>query len=98
MRATKVPPRDAAIAATDDARAGAQPFNQIGCAICHVPTITTAPAGTSVNGGTFVVPPALGNKVIHPYSDFLLHNVGTGDGIVQNGGQSTANNLRTPPL
>jgi CxxC motif-containing protein (DUF1111 family) len=50
------------------------------------------------NGGTFIVPPALGSKVIHPYSDFLLHDVGTGDGIVQNGGQSTANKLRTPPL
>jgi CxxC motif-containing protein (DUF1111 family) len=46
----------------------------------------------------FIVPPALGSKVIHPYSDFLLHNVGTGDGIVQNGGPATANKLRTPPL
>lgn len=45
-----------------------------------------------------MVPPALGSKIIHPYSDFLLHDVGTGDGIVQNGGQSTANKLRTPPL
>jgi CxxC motif-containing protein (DUF1111 family) len=44
------------------------------------------------------VPAALGNKIIHPYSDFLLHNVGTGDGIVQNGGQSTANKMRTAPL
>jgi CxxC motif-containing protein (DUF1111 family) len=26
---------------------------------------------------------ALANKVIHPYSDFLLHDVGTGDGIAQ---------------
>ena len=41
---------------------------------------------------------ALGNKIIHPFSDFALHNVGTGDGIVQNGGQSTANQLRTAPL
>ena len=24
---------------------------------------------------------ALGNKIIHPYSDFLLHDIGTGDGI-----------------
>ena len=40
----------------------------------------------------------MGNKIIHPYSDFLLHNIGTGDGIVQNGGQSTANKLRTTPL
>ena len=36
--------------------------------------------------------------MIHPYSDFLLHNVGTGDGIVQNGGQETAYKLRTTPL
>ena len=48
-----------------------------------------APAGTVINGGTFTVPAALGNKIIHPFSDFLLHNVGTGDGIVQNGGQAT---------
>jgi CxxC motif-containing protein (DUF1111 family) len=27
------------------------------------------------------VPTALGNKIIHPYSDFLLHDIGTGDGI-----------------
>jgi len=45
-----------------------------------------------------VVPAALGSKVIHPYSDFLLHNVGTGDGIVQNGPSDTANKMRTPPL
>jgi CxxC motif-containing protein (DUF1111 family) len=51
-----------------------------------------------INGGAFTVPAALGNKIIHPYSDFLLHNVGTGDGIVQNGGQATANKLRTMPL
>jgi len=41
---------------------------------------------------------ALGNKRIHPFSDFLLHDVGTGDGIVQNGGQGTRNQVRTPAL
>lgn len=98
MRATKAPPRDAAVAATADAQTGQALFNQVGCNICHVASITTAPAGTVINGGAFTVPAALGNKIIHPYSDFLLHNVGTGDGIVQNGGQETANMLRTPPL
>jgi CxxC motif-containing protein (DUF1111 family) len=44
------------------------------------------------------VPVALGNKIIHPYSDFLLHDVGTGDGIVQAGPQDTANKLRTAAL
>lgn len=98
MRATKVPPRDTLLAATSSARTGEQLFLQLGCGHCHTPTITTAPAGTLINGGAFRVPAALGDKVIHPYSDFLLHDVGTGDGIVQNGGQGTRNMLRTPPL
>jgi CxxC motif-containing protein (DUF1111 family) len=98
MRATQAPPRDTALAATADAVTGSNLFTQIGCAICHVRTFTTVPAGTAINGGQFIVPAALGNKTIHPFSDFLLHNVGTGDGIVQNGGQATANKLRTPPL
>jgi CxxC motif-containing protein (DUF1111 family) len=98
MRASQAPPRDTALANTSDAVTGANLFNAIGCNICHVTSITTAPAGTVINGGAFTVPAALGNKIIHPYSDFLLHNVGTGDGIVQNGGQATANKLRTSPL
>src|SRR5947199_745624 len=98
MRATQAPPRDTALAATSDAVTGSNLFNSIGCNICHVTSITTAPAGTVINGGAFTVPAALGNKIIHPFSDFLLHNVGTGDGIVQNGGQATANKLRTAPL
>jgi CxxC motif-containing protein (DUF1111 family) len=98
MRATKAPPRDNGLANTPDARAGSTLFNQIGCNICHVTSITTSSVGTRINGNTFTVPAALGNKIIHPYSDFLLHDIGTGDGIVQNGGQSTANKLRTVTL
>jgi CxxC motif-containing protein (DUF1111 family) len=95
MRATRAPGRGPI---TSDVVAGSNIFDAIGCAVCHVRTIVTAPAGTVINGGDAVVPPALGNKIIHPFSDFLLHNVGTGDGIVQNGGQGTRNQLRTPPL
>jgi CxxC motif-containing protein (DUF1111 family) len=98
MRATKVPSRDVAIINSPDVVQGGQLFNSIGCAVCHVPTIVTARPGTVLNGGTFTVPEALGSKTIHPYSDFLLHNVGTGDGIVQNGGPETANKMRTPAL
>ena len=98
MRATKAPPRDGVLAATSDAQAGSTLFNQVGCAVCHVRSITTAPPGTVINQGAFTVPAALGNKIIHPFSDFLLHNVGTGDGIVQNGGQGTRNMVRTAPL
>jgi CxxC motif-containing protein (DUF1111 family) len=98
MRSTKAPPRDSALAGTSDAVTGSNLFNAIGCNICHTPSITTAAVGTVINGGALTVGAALGNKIIHPYSDFLLHDVGTGDGIVQNGGQSTRNKLRTQPL
>lgn len=53
-----------------------------------------------INGGAFKVPAALGNKIIHPYSDFLLHDIGTGDGIpvLPCLNASTANQMRTAPL
>ena len=98
IRATKVPPRDAALAATPDAVAGHRLFARIGCNLCHLESITTAPAGTTINGGMFIVPEALGDKTIHPFGDFLLHDVETGDGIVQGGPPDTADKLRTSPL
>ncbi|MFI5315025.1 MAG: di-heme oxidoredictase family protein [Myxococcota bacterium] len=98
MRASKAPARYASVAASADGVAGAAIFEQIGCATCHVSTFTTAPAGSLLNGGTLTVSDAVGNKIIHPFSDFLLHDIGTGDGIVQNGGPATATMLRTAPL
>jgi CxxC motif-containing protein (DUF1111 family) len=98
MRATKAPPRGEI---TAEVVAGEQVFRSIGCATCHTPAITTAAAGTVINGGAFVVPEALGNKVIRPYSDFLLHDVGTGDGIALLPDPAyafTANRMRTAPL
>jgi CxxC motif-containing protein (DUF1111 family) len=95
MRAQKAPPRGPI---TAQVNAGQTTFTAIGCAVCHVATITTAPAGTVINAGAFTVPTALGDKNIHPFGDYLLHNVGTGDGIVQNGGQGTRNMVRTAPL
>jgi CxxC motif-containing protein (DUF1111 family) len=93
VRGTKVPPRDPALAATPAAQAGQAHFEQVGCNTCHVETTTTAPAGTVINGGQFSVPEALGNKIILPYSDFLLHDAGTSDGVMQNSPQDTANKL-----
>jgi CxxC motif-containing protein (DUF1111 family) len=96
MAATRAPGRQNPIPAA--AAAGDSLFNAVGCAVCHTRTFVTAAPGTLINGGAFTVPAALGNKIIHPFSDFALHNVGTGDGIVQNAGQSSANQIRTPPL
>jgi CxxC motif-containing protein (DUF1111 family) len=98
VRGTMVPPRDTTLAATPAAVTGQRLFSRLGCNICHLEAVITAPAGTVINGGLFTVPEALGDKVIHPFSDFLLHDIGTGDGIVQVGPQDTANKLRTAPL
>ncbi|MCI0388804.1 MAG: hypothetical protein MOB07_08575 [Acidobacteria bacterium] len=95
MRATRAPGRGPITAAVNR---GAALFEQIRCSICHTPAIVTAPAGTVINGGAFVVPAVLGDERIRPFGDFLLHDIGTGDGIVQNGGQGTRNMVRTPPL
>ncbi len=98
MRATKAPSRGPIDA---EVLAGETIFKNIGCATCHVPTLVTSPPGTRINGGKFTVPEALGNKTIHPYSDFLLHDIGTGDGIpVQSTPEFawTAPQIRTAPL
>ena len=83
IRATKAPARDAALASSAAANKGLGLFEKIGCVSCHVETLTTAPAGTKINGGTFTIPSALGSITLHPYGDFLMHDVGTGDGILQ---------------
>src|SRR5258708_4808183 len=75
IRATTVPPRDTALAATSSAQHGQHLFQHLGCSTCHVPAIATAPVGTVFNGGTFTVPPPVGNKGIPPYTHFLLHHI-----------------------
>lgn len=83
VRATKAPARDSQLASGAVAKKGEGLFDKIGCATCHVETLTTAPAGTKINGGTFTIPVALGSVTFHPWGDFLMHDVGTGDGILQ---------------
>jgi CxxC motif-containing protein (DUF1111 family) len=70
-----------------------QAGQKLGCAICHHPDYTTPKAGTPIKtlrsegrrpgSDLGTVPKALGDKTIHPYSDFMLHDIGTGDGIAQ---------------
>lgn len=84
MRFLAPPPVEAL---TGQARAGAALFEQIGCATCHAPSLTT--------GANAIA--ALDHVTYAPYSDFLLHDMGAlGDGIVQ--GQATGAEMRTAPL
>jgi CxxC motif-containing protein (DUF1111 family) len=104
MRATQAPPQDRDIQAkfATDINAGRALFEsmngQYSCSVCHVPSIMTANRCQPINGGQFKVPEALARKIIHPYGDFLLHDIGTGDFIVQNGGPITRTRVRTAPL
>jgi CxxC motif-containing protein (DUF1111 family) len=83
IRATKAPARDAELAGSATAQKGLALFVKVGCETCHVATLTTAPVGTKINGGTFTVLPGIGSITFHPWGDFLMHDVGTGDGILQ---------------
>ncbi len=72
---------------TEQVASGEQVFKQIGCQTCHVSTLRTGPNPI----------PALDRVTFHPYSDFLLHNMGSlGDGIAQ--GLATGRDMRTAPL
>ena len=79
------PPLRGAI--TDEVLEGERVFQQLGCASCHRPAIQTGPSAFR----------ALDRAVFHPYSDFLLHDMGRlGDGISQ--GSASGQEVRTPPL
>jgi CxxC motif-containing protein (DUF1111 family) len=59
----------------------------IGCLDCHVQNLRTGPNAVA----------ALDQVTYHPFSDFLLHEMGSlGDGITQNG--ATGQRMRTQPL
>lgn len=82
IRASKAPARDLKLVDSPAVKRGSEVFDKAGCSVCHVQTLVTAPAGTKINGGAFTIPDSLGGKAFHPFGDFLLHDVGTGDGIV----------------
>ena len=67
---------------------GQNTFTQIGCALCHTPTMTTGLASSA----------ALSQKQVVLYSDLLVHHMGTGlaDGITQ--GNAQGDEFRSAPL
>ena len=67
---------------------GKQVFTNIGCDKCHTPELQT---------GEFPIA-ALSNKKFFPFSDFLLHDMGSelDDGYTE--GTALTSEWRTPPL
>lgn len=71
----------------DDAgRIGEQVFHASGCALCHTPVLDTGPNAN----------PLLHRQPVPLFSDLLLHDIGTGDGIAQ--GVAAPAEMRTPAL
>lgn len=68
------------------AQQGGQVFQAIGCAQCHVPTLETGPSAN----------PVFDRRAVPLFSDLLLHDIGTGDGIRQ--GAALPGEIRTPAL
>ena len=83
MRLLAPPPRGTV---TKQVHRGEEVFRAIGCAVCHRPEYGTGHSEFA----------ALRYKNVRLFSDLLLHNVGTGDGIRQ--ADARAFELRTPPL
>jgi CxxC motif-containing protein (DUF1111 family) len=76
-------PRDAA------ATHGRQLFDSFGCAKCHVATLTT---------GDYPALPEVANQTIHPYTDLLLHDMGTGLADNRPDFMASGSEWRTQPL
>ena len=83
MRLLAPPPRGDV---TGRVARGRQVFESLGCAACHVPALATGP---SLN-------PVFDRRPVPLFSDLLLHDVGTGDGIAQ--AAALPNEIRTPAL
>jgi CxxC motif-containing protein (DUF1111 family) len=78
----------APVAQNASAQAGDALFTQIGCDGCHVRTLTAGPSPFT----------AINNQAYHPFSDFLLHDMGSlGDNIGDNG-TAGLTEMRTAPL
>ena len=80
---------------------GEQKFYEAKCHLCHVTTLHTQAGGSTLLNGTRL--PWLGGQTIHPYSDFLLHDMGSeimGVGLNDNyvSGLARGNEWRTTPL
>jgi CxxC motif-containing protein (DUF1111 family) len=65
--------------------AGERTFESIGCAVCHTTVYRAQSSIAAING-----------RRVQAFSDLLLHDVGTGDGIIQ--GQASGAEFRTAPL
>ena len=69
----------------DGSQRGQQIFAQIGCAVCHYSGYRAESPIRAIDG-----------RVVASFSDLLLHDAGTGDGITQ--GEAQGHELRTAPL
>ncbi|RJE70387.1 di-heme oxidoredictase family protein [Reichenbachiella sp. MSK19-1] len=64
-------------------------FESVGCVSCHIPKIVT---------GNYDVHPEFSNETIRPYTDLLLHDMGSGLADNRPDGLADGQEWKTPPL
>jgi len=102
FQALLAPPKRGEI--TEEVKRGEKHFQDLNCAVCHQPSMVTAPNGYVVDPDSplpnlkYLRLDALSNQKIDPYSDFLVHQMGKelADGIPQEGARG--GEWRTTPL
>jgi CxxC motif-containing protein (DUF1111 family) len=72
-----------------EGRTGESLFEKIGCAACHVPSLTTG------DNAQF---PQAAHKTIHPYTDLLLHDMGEDLADGRPDFEASGRDWRTAPL
>ncbi len=75
---------------------GEENFYRAKCQLCHTPTLHTRNTAPVLINGTRL--PWLCSQTIHPYSDFLLHDMGPGLDSEYKAGLAMGNEWRTTPL
>jgi CxxC motif-containing protein (DUF1111 family) len=77
-------------------RKGEEMFYRAKCHLCHTPTLHTSRTPPPLIDGTYL--PFLANQTIHPYSDFLLHDMGPDLGDDYSQFNAHGDEWRTTPL
>ncbi len=75
---------------------GEKAFYKAKCHLCHTPTLHTSSIAPKLMDGTRL--PHLSNKTIHPYTDYLLHDMGAELGDDFDQGTASGREWRTAPL
>lgn len=81
---------------SEEVKMGEKMFERAKCNLCHTPTLHTTAEPPALLDGTRI--PWIGSQTIHPYSDYLLHDMGPELGDNYSQYNASGDEWRTTPL